>query len=466
MDILANIKSFGEQRLYLVPAPKEPESIFHLILSQEDYESPKATLHLKEPGKGRYEFLLEDDNDLVFYEQQEKEAFQEQLNVLASKVKSAIDHGEDIAAIDIPEHAGKMNPYDPELIDIRDTTLSVFQAYLMIQEGDINLSPDFQRNEVWDAKRKSRLIESLLLRIPLPVFYFSQGKNGKLSVVDGLQRLTAIKQFMNNDLKLSELEYLTDLNGLSYSDIQQNFDLYVRRLKITKLSANIIQPGSPTKVRYDIFRRLNTGSRPLNNQELRNCMASPALRTALKNMAGSEEFVNATGNSVDDMRMEAQEMVLRFMRFWDWMTRLNSIADYKGDMDNTLDEFTEEVSLQNNFPFAQCEEAFKNAMRNALYLFGRHSFRKVFRGYNDYSKRLPINKAVFLAFSVVLSSKDHTSLVQNNEPSSWIGKLADEIDSDSQESMEIMKLISYGTNGAKNIKAIFGLAEKLASSLT
>lgn len=190
------------------------------MLSQEDLDSPKATLILTD-SNGKAVFDIVGENQFSFYEDQEKMDFIDRLNALANDVREALAQGVDLSSLDLPEHAGKMKPYDPELIDVRDSPISVFQAYTMILDKDINLSPDFQRNVVWDSKRKSRLIESILLRIPIPVFYFSQGKNGKLSVVDGLQRLTAIKSFMDNELKLSELEYLTELNGLTYADLQK-----------------------------------------------------------------------------------------------------------------------------------------------------------------------------------------------------------------------------------------------------
>ena len=464
MDILANIKELGEQRLYLVPDSSEPDRKFYLVPSLEDLDSPKATLILTDKN-GKAVFDIVGENQFYFYEEQEKIDFTDRLDALANDVREALKQGVDLSSLDIPEHAGKMKPYDPELIDVRDSPMSVFQAYTMINDNDINLSPDFQRNIVWVSKRKSRLIESILLRIPIPVFYFSQGKNGRLSVVDGLQRLTAIKSFMDNSLKLSELEYLTELNGLTYADLQKKYDLYWRRFKLTKLSANIIQPGSPTKVRYDIFRRLNTGGRPLNNQELRNCMASPSLRKALKAMAHSSEFMDATGHSIDDVRMQAQEMVLRFMRFWYWMKLNGSIDEYKGEMDTVLDDFTDEVSLIDNFPFVECETDFKNAMINASHLFGRHAFRKVFKGFSDDSPRSLINKALFLAFSVVLSRFNPKDVRNKASHGEWITRLADVIDNNTPESLKIMKLISYGTNGPKNIKEAFSVAEKLAEAL-
>lgn len=461
MDILANIRNYGEQRLFLVPDSEDPEHKFYLVLSQEDLDAPKVTLMLNDR-----KFKIIGHNELEYHEVQEQNDFNDRLDALASEVSEALSRGEDLSASDLPEHSEKVKPYNPELIDVRESPLSVFQAYMMIREGDINLSPDFQRNAVWDTKRKSRLIESILLRIPLPVFYFSQGKNGQLSIVDGLQRLTAIKDFMDGTLRLSELEYLTELDGMTYENLLKKHNLYGNRFKLTKLNAYVIQPGSPVKVRYDIFRRLNTGGKPLNNQELRNCMASPALRKSLKAMAESQEFKRATGGSIDDVRMQAQEMALRFMRFWSWMSKPEGIDLYKGDMDNTLDEFTEEASQLKKFPFDECEKAFRNAMVNSEYLFGRHAFRKVFKGYDDSSSRSLINKALFLAFSVVLSRFNSEEIMKRATRCGWIARLADIIDSDFDESRETMRLISYGTNGVRNIRRAFSIAEKLASELS
>lgn len=461
MDIIANIRNYGDQRLFLVPDANEPERKFYLVISQEDIDTPKATLILKDN-----KFVIEGHNELEFHEREELENFQIKLNVLAADVSEALSRGEDLSASDLPEHKEKVKPYDPELIDVRESPISVLQASMMITDKDINISPDFQRNVVWDSKRKSRLIESILLRIPLPAFYFSQRKDGTLSVVDGLQRLTAINDFMEGKLVLSELEYLTELNGVSYEILKKKHQLYDKRLRLTKLSAYIIQPESPVKVRYDIFRRLNTGGRPLNNQELRNCMASPELRESLKRMAQSEEFKKATGKSIDDVRMQAQEMALRFMRFWDWISKPDGIALYKGDMDYTLDEFTEEASQMNHFPFTECENAFRSAMINSSYLFGKHAFRKVFMGYTAESNRSLINKALFLSFAVVLSKFDPDKVKNTAAPGEWIGKLADIIDGESEKSRETMRLLSYGTNGVRNIRRAFEIAQELAQELS
>jgi hypothetical protein len=214
-------------------------------------------------------------------------------------------------------------PYDPEKIRVDTKQLSLRQVYDMMELEDIDLTPDFQRNLVWDDLRKSRLIESILLRIPLPIFYFAQDEDGKMSVVDGLQRLSTIRKFMNNEFKLNNLEYLKEKCGGKYYSAKNKDNTdngkpaihskYFRWINMTQITVNVIDPSSPFKLKYDIFRRINTGGQPLNAQEIRNCLASRPLRAALREMASLPSFKEATGWSVKDVRMESQELALRFI---------------------------------------------------------------------------------------------------------------------------------------------------------
>ena len=110
------------------------------------------------------------------------------------------------------------NPYNPEKIKLRTDKISIVQISAMIDSGDIDLTPAFQRNLVWDSFQKSRLIESILLRIPLPMFYFAEDLEGKLTVIDGLQRISTIKEFMNNQFPLKQLQYLKNCEGLYFKD--------------------------------------------------------------------------------------------------------------------------------------------------------------------------------------------------------------------------------------------------------
>lgn len=177
------------------------------------------------------------------------------------------------------EEKEKINPYNPKLIRVDTKPFSIFQISQMIENEDIDLSPDFQREFVWnDITRKSRLIESLLLRIPLPVFYFAQDEEGLFQVVDGVQRLTVIQSFMKNEFKLKNLEYLHECEGKWFRNpnVEKDMSLsgiYTRRIEQTQLFINVIDPQTPYRVKYDIFKRINTGGKTLNNQEIRNCLA-------------------------------------------------------------------------------------------------------------------------------------------------------------------------------------------------
>ncbi|MCM1541546.1 MAG: DUF262 domain-containing protein [Blautia sp.] len=215
----------------------------------------------------------------------------------------------------------KYNPYNLKLIRVDTKPFSIRQMNEMIEGGDVDLSPDFQRGFVWnDITRKSRLMESLWLRIPIPVFYFAQDEEGLFQVVDGVQRLTVINSFMKNEFKLKNLEYLAECNGKYFKKASDKADsledMYVRRIEQPQLFVNVIDPQTPGKVKYDIFKRINTGGKALNNQEIRNCLANGRTRSFLHELSRSENFLHATRKSISAARMADEELVLRFMAFY------------------------------------------------------------------------------------------------------------------------------------------------------
>ncbi len=351
------------------------------------------------------------------------------------------------------------NPYDPEKIKVRSDKIPITLISQMIDSGDIDMNPDFQRNLVWDNLQKSRLIESILLRIPLPMFYFAEDKDGKLTVVDGLQRISTIKDFMDNKFPLKKLQYLDNSCGGKYyspDGKKEGIDSkYFRWFNLTTLSANIIDPTSPYKVKYDIFRRINTGGRPLNNQEVRNCLTGIGLREILKEMAGLPEFISATDNSIKAKRMEDQEVALRFLHFYSLLEKDDNIYSYSGYMDTSLDEFTEHNIKTPKLELEKYVLLFSNAMRNAEYLIGRkYAFRKITpRDLSPNSNKQLINKALFVCTSILLAKYDHILIREFNEEFSLLNVLANKIDED-----EILfDFLSYGTNGRNNLMYTFDI---------
>jgi len=355
------------------------------------------------------------------------------------------------------------NPYNPEEIRVKPDKIPITLIFQMIDSGDIDLNPDFQRHLVWDQPQKSRLIESILLRIPLPMFYFAEDKEGKLSVVDGLQRISAIKEFMDNKYPLKNLQYLEDTCGDKYyqtKDKQKGIDAkYFRWFNLTTLSANIIDPSSPYQVKFDIFRRINTGGKPLNNQEIRNCLTGQGLRDTLKEMTSMDEFKSATDNSIKPKRMEDQEVALRFLMFFHKVKQEGNIESYNGYMDTSLDEFTENNIKRKRADFEQQIKKFSAAMKNAEYLIGRkYSFRKIV--VNDIQPRPRkqlINKALFVCISILLADYEHEKITSMNEKGILLTPLAEKIQNDNQ----LLSYLSYGTNGRANLLYTYSVLKEL-----
>lgn len=357
----------------------------------------------------------------------------------------------------------ELNPYDPDKIKVRSDKIPITLLSTMIDNGDIDMNPDFQRNLVWSNFQKSRLIESILLRIPLPMFYFAEDFEGKLSVVDGLQRISAIKEFMDNKFPLKDLQYLNEsCKGRYFKDQGKKKGLdtkYSRWFNLTTISANIIDPTSPYKVKYDIFRRINTGGRPLNNQEIRNCLTGQGLRDILKKMVGLPEFKSATDNSIKRTRMDDQEIALRFLVFYKMYEGSGNIDSYNGYMDATLDEFTENNIKTQKQELDKYVEYFSNAMQNAEYLIGRrYAFRKIMhKDIQPDSYKQLINKALFVCTSVLLTRYDTEKVKNLNEEHSLTRVIAEKIDND----RELWNYLSYGTNGKANLLYTFKVLSEL-----
>lgn len=297
-------------------------------------------------------------------------------------------------------------PFKPKDIKIDVKPVPIERIITRIKKNQIFLSPDFQRNQVWDAKRKCRLIESLMLNIPLPIFYVSADENGNWSIVDGLQRLTAIKEFIvDQKYALSDLEFWKSLNGKKFEDLPA---LQYNQIMDATFQFVIISPSTPEIVRRNIFKRINTGGMPLSPQEIRHALYQGPGTDFLKKLSLSQSFKNATGNSVKDERMGAREIILRLLSFY-----LLGVEKYpsNSDMDSflciALKQLNQSSELEN------LEHQFNQAMNRSLCLFGSHSFR-VSLGKNYHT---PINKSLFETVGSLLMkfNDDDFNTIQKNK---------------------------------------------------
>jgi len=343
-------------------------------------------------------------------------------------------------------------PYDPTLIRVEPKMFSLRNILDMIDEGEIDIAPDFQRLQVWSPQQKSRLIESVLLRIPLPAFYFASDSEGKLQVVDGVQRLSTIFDFVRGDksFPLVQLEYLMEeVGGKRFPSLKGS--VWAKRINSTQIVANVIDAQTPTQVKFDIFKRINTGGTPLNSQEIRHCMSRAPSRALLKRLTSTEEFSNATGGSLSaNVRMADREMALRVIAF----ATLGLDRYYQTvGLDQFLNDATQ--AIDSNLlpaPVDLYEFHFNRAMRLGYELFGEHCFRK-WPTYTD--RRLPINRAIFEAVGTTLLLTPENALKSPREIQDGFRDLCT---NDSE-------FISYVTQSTSSPGSVAGRFEKIEKVL-
>ena len=338
-------------------------------------------------------------------------------------------------------------PFDPEKIKIRTINITVGQLVFRIDHDEIDLAPDFQRTAgIWDNKRKSQLIESFLLRIPIPVFYVAADENARWSMVDGLQRTWTIHGYVTGKYGLTQLEYMTNLDGYYYNDLPRPMQ---RRISETLIVVNIIEFGTPKEVMFNIFRRIN--GMMFNGQEIRNFLHPGPIRIYLKDLVRTEEFLQATDNSIKTDRMADRECALRFLAFY-----VEPWERYStNDLDRYLGLTMEKINAIGSIERTRLLMAFKKAMRAAFYIFGNDAFRK---RYSRNAQRNPINKALFEAWSVGLarrSDDDIDILVKNRKD--VIAKFMSLMKDD----REFNTAISYSTGDPSRIRKRFQAIEEL-----
>jgi len=278
-------------------------------------------------------------------------------------------------------------PFNPNDIEIKTPPFAVGFLIDSIIRGEINMNTEFQREgNLWSDAVQSRLIESILLGLPLPAFYFDT-TNEKWDIIDGLQRCCAIENFcIKKNLKLTGLEFLGKRNGepylegLTFNELPLPLQTSIIRRQITVFQLS----KAPRNVRYVLFKRLNTGGLVLTPQEIRNAIYQGTAADTVKKFAQFPEFIQATENKIKTKRMEDRDFVSRFIAFY-----LIDYTKYQPGLDDFINssmEILEETDIQ------LLEENFKKALHLSLDIFENDAFRKRI---NKNDGRRPINKAYF-----------------------------------------------------------------------
>ncbi|WP_282778020.1 DUF262 domain-containing protein [Phaeodactylibacter xiamenensis] len=349
--------------------------------------------------------------------------------------------------------------FDPKDINITVEPKALFTILSRIRSGGIDLNTEFQRSgDLWNTYYQSRLIESILLRFPLPAFYFDASDDDKWLVVDGLQRLWALKRFIvDENLKLRGLEVLEDMNGARYQDLPEKMKLRINEFQVITF---LIKPGTPKEVKYDVFNRINTGGLTLTSQEIRHALnqkiAAPFLKKLVYKDKEGKEFTEQYERfiGVNDKRMAGRELILRHLAF-----RRVGWRNYKPPLRRFLDDEMEILERGITEELMMKIEELWNALNVANHIFEEHTFSKSLA--TD-SNRQRLNSSIFEVWSVLIAelNDDQKRSLLNNE---------DKVVSDFKELLldnEFNKSISSSTSSKSNVTTRFEKVENLIKKYT
>lgn len=337
--------------------------------------------------------------------------------------------------------AGGWEEYPLDELAIRDERRTAEDVVRRIEKERFVLDPDFQRGFVWDETKQSRLIESILLRIPLPVFYVAEDAEGRLIVVDGRQRLTTLRRFLSDELSLV-LPDRTELNGKKFTQLEARLQ---NRIEDCQLHFYIIDHSVPERARLDIFERVN-GGEVLTRQQMRNAIYNGPATQFLRDEAATDLFKEATGGSLKPGPMRDREFVNRFCSF-----SLHPVATYKGDMDEWLARGLRTLAKLSDAERETLRTNFRRSLRNNIAVFKQHAFRKFKEG--EEGRRI-INASLFDVMSVGLSGVNEALVRERADALREALTLR-------MDDKRFFNAISFSTNTPQEVRARFEIASAM-----
>lgn len=275
------------------------------------------------------------------------------------------------------------------------------------KRGRLILQPEFQRQYVWDKMKASRLIESALLSVPLPIVYVAEESDGCESVIDGQQRLSSFFRYIDGvwedgPFKLSSLRVFKELNGKTFKDLPENLQDKIRYCEIRTIT--LLKDSEP-ELKFEIFERLNTGSMALNEMELRNCVYRGPYLAGLKELAQEPDFLSILGLKGPDKRMKDVALVLRFAAFFH-----ATYLRYQPPMRRFFNSDMEHYSSCTAAELGELRSAFKKSLQLVRSIFGEHAFKRFYPGNesnpNGYWEQRKFNASLFDVWMGVLADVD------------------------------------------------------------
>jgi len=310
----------------------------------------------------------------------------------------------------IGDEAEEETPLFDETTPLRDRKLQtnpfdfvVSSITLQIGDGSIVLQDQFQRRRVWNDVKSSRLIESLVLNVPIPVCYFAEIDDGAYAVVDGQQRLTSIYRFLDNQFALRGLRVRPDLNRKRFHQLPPADQ---RIIKARTIRCIVILKESHPDIRFDVFERLNTATVSLNRQELRNSTYRGTLNDLIIKLCDNPTLLKIRKAETPDKRMRDAELILRFLAFH------FGGAAFRSGFTRHLDKYLDAGRKLSEISISEHRRAFEDTIKKAFDVFGDEAFRRVDPQGVPESQ---INSAVFDALMLTFAQIDESVLQRQRQ---------------------------------------------------
>lgn len=326
---------------------------------------------------------------------------------------------------------------------IRHITPVLSLIYDRLKFKEVELQPDFQRKDrIWSTDKQSKLIESILLGLPLPAFYFAEKKDGNWIVVDGVQRITTIYFFLKNKFKLTNLDALDNYNGACFSSLNR---LDQRKIREYQITAHVIDAASDKdNLIVELFHRINTYGVKLSDQEIRSAMNQGSSVAFLRYLSSSREFLESTNEKISPLRQKDMELCLsalsyiilgyknfNYNTYNDFLSQaMKVINKYNLYLENPdgIDDGLAYILKESDYIFFQLEDKFKQGLQLADKIFSGAAFRKSMTIGNS----APISKPLFeiiVAVFANLTKQQINRLLENVDQ--FTRELSIAIDSDS-----------------------------------
>lgn len=348
-------------------------------------------------------------------------------------------------------------PFDTRNIKVSNLVVTLDNIVKRLIHDEIDLSPDFQRNSnLWNNTKMSRLIESMILKLPLPVFYFDVSNNNKWIVIDGLQRLSTIKAFIvEKKLRLKNLEFLSELEGKKFDELGRSIQ---RIIEETQLITYQMEPQTPKEVRYSIFSRINTGGLILNPQEIRQALNQKYRGVKLlQEITEDKIFIDVV--KITSKRMLDRELVLRFIAFK--KCNYNKFSEKGITLPKFLDETMEEIDSR-EFEQQEFLKLKESLLQTLIFLSKIFDENTLFnKKLVDESKTRTLNRSLFEVWTVLISN------LSENEKEILLSRknVLEEKYSNLLRSTEFDDAVTRGTNDRKAVIVRFSLLEKLIKEI-